>query len=67
MTEIVTGEMTWKPPGTTECVLHLRLNSADPWRHYREFPEYAVPDPPDFSEGFATFMALLKQKWSVIK
>jgi hypothetical protein len=61
------GQMTWRPPGATTCVLHLRNSHIEPWRHYTSFPEYALPDPPHFSEGFATFVALLEQKWQVIK
>jgi hypothetical protein len=66
MTQTPPGQMTWKPPGLTEPALHLRLYEADPWRPYTEFPQYAVPDPPDFSEGFATFMELLRQKWQAL-
>ncbi|NMF65923.1 hypothetical protein [Brasilonema octagenarum] len=66
MSDTLPGQMTWKPPGTTDCVLHLRQNSSEPWRYYKEFPEYVVPDPPDFSEGYATFVALLKKKWETV-
>jgi hypothetical protein len=60
------GQMTWKPPGETDCVLHLRQTTSEPWRHYKDFPEYALPDPPEFSEGYATFLALLKQNWQAV-
>ena len=60
------GQMTWKPPGSTVCSLHLRLNDSEPWKYYKEFPEYAVPDPSGFSEGFATFVNLHKQNWEVV-
>ncbi|MBP5972408.1 hypothetical protein HW132_06600 [Brasilonema sp. CT11] len=66
MSDTLPGQMTWKAPGTTDCVLHLRHNSSEPWRYYKEFPEYVVPDPPDFSEGYATFVALLKKKWETV-
>ncbi|HAX79167.1 MAG TPA: hypothetical protein DCY88_25905 [Cyanobacteria bacterium UBA11372] len=61
------GQMTWKPPGATDCVLHLRRSPLEPWRHYKEFPEYVLPDPPHFSEGYATFLALLKKNWQAVK
>ncbi|MEM8807228.1 MAG: hypothetical protein AAGF01_14490 [Cyanobacteria bacterium P01_G01_bin.38] len=60
------GQMTWRPEGATETILHLRRNASEPWQHYSQFPEYALPDPPEFSDGYATFMALLKQNWEVI-
>jgi hypothetical protein len=41
----------------------LRHNASEPWRSYTEFPQYVVPDPPGFSEGYATFLALLKKNW----
>ncbi|NDJ22278.1 hypothetical protein GS682_11675 [Nostoc sp. B(2019)] len=63
MTDIPSGQMTWRPPGSSECALHLRHNASEPWRSYKDFPQYVVPDPPGFSEGYATFLALLKQNW----
>jgi hypothetical protein len=66
MTDISSGQMTWKVPGASECSLHLRRHPSEPWRHYKEFPEYSLPDPPDFSEGYATFLALLKKNWQTL-
>ncbi|MDJ0735020.1 MAG: hypothetical protein QNJ47_13300 [Nostocaceae cyanobacterium] len=66
MADTVTGQMTWKPPGLEGSALHLRLDSSEPWRHYKEFPQYIVPDPSGFSEGYATFIALLKKDWKCI-
>lgn len=60
------GEMTWKPNGVTVDVLHLRIAPSQEWLSYTEFPEYAIPDPPGFSQGYATFLALLKQNWKLI-
>ncbi len=66
MTDIPPGQMTWKLPDSDDCALHLRHNEQEPWRHYKDFAEYVKPDPPDFSEGYATFVALLKKKWQLI-
>ncbi|MEH2031357.1 MAG: hypothetical protein V7K67_17110 [Nostoc sp.] len=63
MTDIQTGQMTWRLPGSSECALHLRHHPSEPWRSYKEFPQYILPDPPGFSEGYATFLALLKKNW----
>jgi hypothetical protein len=63
MLQSVPGQMTWKPPGFLDSVLHLRQSDTEPWQHYKAFPEYVVPDPPGFSEGYATFLKLLKQNW----
>lgn len=60
------GQMTWKPPGTTDCALHLRHAPSDPWKFYQEFPQYVLPDPPEFSQGYATFIALLKKGWKAV-
>lgn len=66
MADMPTGQMTWRVPGAKEPALHLRHNPSEPWRLYREFPQYTHPDPPEFSEGYATFIALLKKGWEVI-
>ena len=61
------GQMTWRPSGNTSCgKLHLRLKPWEAWKPYTDFPEYALPDPSGFSEGYATCMALLKEKWQLI-
>lgn len=67
MAEIPTGgQMLWKLEGG-DRVLHLRHNSSEAWRHYQEFPEYCLPDPPDFSKGLRTFLALRKKNWTAEK
>ena len=63
MTDTPPGQMTWRPPGSEEAALHLRHAPSEPWRPYKEFPQYVLPDPPGFSEGYATFLALLKKNW----
>ncbi|OKH17043.1 hypothetical protein NIES208_11000 [[Limnothrix rosea] IAM M-220] len=60
--------MTWSPNGGTSVgVLHLRLSSFEPWKPYTEFPKYHKPDLPSSSEGYATFLALIQQKWEYIR
>ncbi|MDJ0727259.1 MAG: hypothetical protein QNJ38_19340 [Prochloraceae cyanobacterium] len=61
------GQMTWKLEGAeTSGMLHLRYQETEPWRPYTDFPEHFLPDPPEFSQGYATFLALLKQNWKTI-
>ncbi|MGD1908557.1 MAG: hypothetical protein ACFB0C_21590 [Leptolyngbyaceae cyanobacterium] len=60
------GQMVWKLKGETECALRLRHRPDQPWQSYEAFPEYFLPDPPEFSKGYATFLALLKQGWQTI-
>ncbi len=60
------GQMLWKLEDG-ERVLHLRHNVTEQWRHYEEFPEYAMQDPSGFSKGITTFVTLLKKDWVAIK
>jgi hypothetical protein len=60
------GQMTWKIPGATDSALHLRRNPSEAWQPFQNFPEYVLPDPPGFSEGYATFIALLKESWQTL-
>jgi hypothetical protein len=61
------GQMTWRPNGSISCgTLHLRLRSYEPWQPYTAFPQYVLPDPPGFSQGYSTFRSLLEQKWQVL-
>ncbi|NER35101.1 MAG: hypothetical protein F6J93_13975 [Oscillatoria sp. SIO1A7] len=66
MTDGQRGEMTWKPDGTAGRILHLRIKPFEPWRSYREFPQYFLPDTPGKSQGYATFVSLLGNGWKVI-
>ena len=67
MTEIpMGGQMLWKLEGDNR-VLYLRHSDREPWRHYQEFPQYAVPDPSGFTQGITTFLALRKKDWVAIK
>ncbi len=67
MTKTSTGQMTWRPEGAPSAeMLHLRHHPSEPWRPYTDFPEYVFPDPPGFSEGYATFLALLKKEWRLL-
>jgi hypothetical protein len=60
------GQMSWKPEGVVEPALHLRHDASEPWRPYEDFPQYFLPDPEDFSKGYATFLALLKKGWKTL-
>jgi hypothetical protein len=67
MTQKITGQMTWKPNGAISAgILHLRLHPLEKWKPYTDFPEYAKPDPAGFSQGYATFLALLRQNWQAL-
>ncbi|MGK7917416.1 MAG: hypothetical protein AB4038_18035 [Prochloraceae cyanobacterium] len=67
MSESSPGQMTWKPEGASSSgMLHLRHHPEQPWRPYTDFPEYVLPDPDGFSEGYATFLALLKRQWKTL-
>ncbi len=58
------GQMTWRPNGISSVgVLHLRMTPHEPWRPYTEFPDYRQPDLPASSEGYATFIALMRANW----
>lgn len=60
------GQMVWKLKGETESALRLRHHPDEAWQPYESFPEYVLPDPPEFSKGYATFLALLKEGWTTI-
>ncbi len=62
----ICGQMCWKLVGDDRA-LYLRHSDSDPWQYYEEFPEYFLPDPEGYSQGIATFLALLKKDWTVIK
>lgn len=67
MTHSTPGQMTWRPNGATSTDrLYLRYRTSDPWQPYTDFPDRALPDPPGFSSGYATFLTLLEQNWQVI-
>ncbi|NES82710.1 MAG: hypothetical protein F6K10_15615 [Moorea sp. SIO2B7] len=67
MANIPIGQMTWRPEGAEYAgILYLRHHHSEPWRPYTDFPKYVLPDPPEFSEGYATFLALLKEKWQLL-
>jgi hypothetical protein len=49
-------------------ILHLRTNSHEPWRSYKAFPQYFVPDylVPGGSAGWATYQKLRQQGWVLV-
>lgn len=66
MTQSPSGQMTWKSSGQ-DCTLFLRHSPSDPWRHYGEFPELIKPDMKHMSQGFATFVSLLRCNWESVR
>jgi hypothetical protein len=60
------GQMLWKREGLDDCVLHLRHSNFEQWAPYKSFPEYALPDPPEFSQGYSTFLSLMRKGWTTI-
>ncbi len=63
-------QMCWMATFATSGtkILHLRLNSHEPWRPYTAFPQYAVPDyrVPKGSKGWATFQKLRQEGWILL-
>ncbi len=51
-----------------EKILHLQTKPHEPWRSYKAFPQYKVPDYdiPGGSKGFATYQKLLKAGWTLV-
>ena len=64
------GQMCWMPKlaGNGEKILHLRLNSWEPWKPYTAFPQYSVPDyrVPRGSKGWSSYQRLLGEKWTLV-
>jgi hypothetical protein len=60
------GQLLWKHEGLNDCVLHLRHSNFEQWAPFDNFPEYALPDPPEFSKGYSTFLSLIRKGWTVI-
>ena len=64
-------QMCWLPTFASKGtkILHLRLNSHEPWKPYTALPQYAKPDYqiPGGSKGWATYQALAKTKeWNLL-
>ncbi len=65
------GQMCWLPKlgSNGEKVLHLRLQSYEPWKPYNTFPNLATPDyrVPGGSKGWATYQALKETgQWDLV-
>ncbi|MBD1937331.1 hypothetical protein [Microcoleus sp. FACHB-68] len=63
-------EMCWLPTigASGEKILHLRTAASDPWRPYKAFPQFAVPDyqVPGGSKGWATYQKLRSAGWNLV-
>lgn len=66
----MTGQMCWLSSfgNDGEKILHLRLKPNEPWKPYKQYSMYAVPDyqVPRGSKGWATYQKLLKSGWVLI-
>ncbi len=66
----MSGEMCWLESlgSNGEKSLHLRLEPHHPWRSYKAFPGYSVPDHsiPKGTKGWATSQKLLKDGWTLV-
>lgn len=66
----MSGQMCWLSSlgSNTEKILHLRLDSNQPWKPYKFFPMFAVPDYdiPNGSKGWATYQKLFKAGWTLV-
>jgi hypothetical protein len=66
----MSGQMCWLSSfgsnGTK--ILHLREHPNQPWRPYKSFPGYAVPDyrVPGGSKGWSTYQKLFNQGWALV-
>lgn len=66
----MSGQMCWLSSlgANGEKILHLRLESHQPWKPYKACPQYAVPDYriPRGTKGWATYQHLRKAGWTLI-
>ncbi|MBE9169667.1 hypothetical protein IQ238_19780 [Pleurocapsales cyanobacterium LEGE 06147] len=66
----MSGQMCWLSNYGTEGekILHLRLESHQPWKPYKAYPQYAVADYliPGGTKGWATYQHLRKAGWTLI-
>lgn len=64
------GQMCWLSQlgDDGEKILHLRLQPNQPWKPYKAYPQFAVPDYqiPGGSKGWATYQKLFKAGWKLI-
>lgn len=64
------GQMCWlsRFGNDGEKILHLRVETNQPWMPYTSMPQFAVPDYkiPRGSKGWATYQKLMKAGWSLI-
>jgi hypothetical protein len=61
------GQMTWKSEMVNSArILYLRHHPLEKWQPYTDFPQYYQPDNPGVSQGYATFLSLLRQNWQTL-
>jgi hypothetical protein len=64
------NQMCWLPQlgSNGEKILHLRNSPQEPWRPYKAFAQYAVPDypVPRGSKGWATYQVLRQKGWVLV-
>jgi hypothetical protein len=67
MRQKLVGQMMWKSEGASlNKVLYLRHHPLEQWQPYHNFPQYALPDAGGVSQGYATFLSLLRQNWQTL-
>ena len=59
------GQMRWRRDFNGDMQLELKTDELSQWRSYRGHPA-SVPDKEYMSNGYPTFVNLLKQGWTAL-